>query len=350
MNYPKVFVVILNWNGLKDTLECLESVFKLDYPNFQVVVVDNASTDNSVAVIREYYSQVIMIENKENLGYTGGNNVAMRYAMQNGADYIWLLNNDTIIELDTLSKLVNIAESSPEVGIISPIIYYYDQPNTIQYCGSYIDWTNHTIVYQKENNLDVHNEFRNGKNVCLWGTALLIKSDVIRKIGYLNEKFYAYWEDTEYSIRSIKGGFKNLLHSNAKIFHKTPLDIKKFMELKPYYFYFMARNEYFTWVRNLRGIEKFFFIKKYLARRVADYGNLRDFGNDECADACFDGTWSAILDVGGPWDTNVRMPHLIKRIFSWHPYFWASLLRGNFLNIASEILKRTKIRILKITA
>lgn len=112
MSYPKVFIIILNWNGLEDTLECLESVFKLDYPNFEVIVGDNGSTDESVAIIRKTYPQVIMIENKENLGYTGGNNIAMHYAMDHLADYVWLLNKDAVVEKDTLSKLVRSAETS----------------------------------------------------------------------------------------------------------------------------------------------------------------------------------------------------------------------------------------------
>lgn len=104
MYYPKVYIIILNWNGLKDTLECLESVFKLDYLNFEVIVVDNGSTDDSVNVILKTYPQVRLIENRENLGYTGGNNIGMRYAIERDADYIWLLNNDTIVEEDTLGE------------------------------------------------------------------------------------------------------------------------------------------------------------------------------------------------------------------------------------------------------
>lgn len=93
-------------SGLQDTLECLESVFQLDYPSVEVIVVDNGSADNSVEVIRNTYPQVTLIENKENLGYTGGNNIAMRHAIERGADYMWLFNNDTVVEPDTLNKLV----------------------------------------------------------------------------------------------------------------------------------------------------------------------------------------------------------------------------------------------------
>lgn len=107
MNHPKVYVIILNWNGLEDTLECLGSVFQMDYQNFEVLVVDNGSKDNSINFIKTKYPQVVLIENKENLGYTGGNNIGMRYALNNGADYVWLVNNDTVVMVDTLSKLID---------------------------------------------------------------------------------------------------------------------------------------------------------------------------------------------------------------------------------------------------
>src|SRR3989304_1720942 len=238
----------------------------------------------------------------------------MSYAIQNGTNYIWLLNNDTVVETDTLGNLVDIGEGSPEIGIISPVIYYYDKPHKIQFCGSYADWTNHKIIYPNENTIYVDDDFKYGENVCLWGTALLIKIDVVRKVGYLNNKFYAYWEDTEYSIRSIKAGFRNELALNAKIYHKTPI------KRKPYYYYFMARNEYFTWFQYLNSTEKVSFMRKYLARKIAEYGSLKE---------------------------SVRFPLIIKRRFSWHPYLWVNLFKGDLLNIIFEISKRVRAKFVR---
>src|ERR1039457_4136566 len=143
---PKVFIIVLNWNGLKDTLECLDSVFKLEYPNFEVIVVDNASTDNSVEVIREKFQQVILIENKENLGFTGGNNTGIRHALQLGTDYFWLLNNDTVLEPDTLSRIVVTADNDSTIGMISPVVHYHEDPLVIQNCGCYIDWESQKLI------------------------------------------------------------------------------------------------------------------------------------------------------------------------------------------------------------
>jgi hypothetical protein len=98
------------------------------------------------------------------------------------------------------------------------------------------------------------------------------------------------------------------------------------------------------WIRNLRGLQKLSFLRKYLAKRISQSEYLKHSGDEECADACFDGTWSAVLDVGGGWDRSVRMPYLLKRMLSWHPYFWVNLLKGNFSYIISETFKRARMK------
>jgi hypothetical protein len=344
MNHPKVYVIILNWNGLQDTLECLESVYKLDYTNFQVIVVDNGSRDNSAAVIRENYPQVIIIENRENLGYTGGNNMAMHYAMDHESDYIWLLNNDTVVEPDTLSNLITAAKNSPNIGLISPIIYDYYNPNKIQFCGSYIDWNKQVIVYTRsvEESKIWQNTY--SQLMCLWGTALLIKRDLIKNIGYLNDRFYAYWEDTEFSMRSIEGGYRNVVELSARIRHKINLGTGR----STVYFYYMARNKYFFWMKYLRGVNKLYYLRKYFSGIIEDFAVRLEYIGTEHGDAVLDGAWGAICGINGKWDRNIKVPYSLKKLISWHPYFWAGLLRGDFLRIASEVLRRTKSELLKI--
>lgn len=344
MAYQKVFIVILNWNGLQDTLECLESVFKLDYPNFEVIVVENGSTDNSVEVIRKTYPQVILIKSKVNLGYTGGNNIGMRYALKNKADYVWLLNNDTVVEADTLSKLLKKAEQCPEAGLISPVVYYYDAPGKIQFCGSYADLNNQKIVYPVDKNLYVREDFTNGENVCLWGTALLIKRNVIDKIGYLDEEIFAYYEDTEYSLRAIKAGFRNLVEIYAKVHHNNQSPDAKMEEKGLHYYHLTARNEYLMWTKYLKGISKILYIRKYFANVIGKAATYRFYLGDEFADAWLNGAWSGICRRYGPIDKSIRMPLALKKIILWHPYFWANLLQGNFSHIIFEILRRVKLR------
>ena len=215
---PKIYIIILNWKGLDDTLECLGTIAKLDYQNHHVVVIDNGSSDNSGAIIQEKYPMVDMIHNTQNLGFTGGNNQGIQYAMDREADYVWLLNNDTIAEPDSLRLLVEAAESSKDIGLVSPLIHYYHEPERIQYCGSYTDWNR--LIFRNRD----YNQIPLGKhlieNELNWGTALLIKRDVIEKVGYLNNKYFAYNEDYEYSFRAIKAGYRSVIHLYARIYHK----------------------------------------------------------------------------------------------------------------------------------
>ena len=352
MNQPKVYISILNWNGLKDTLECLVSVFKLDYPNFEVIVVDNGSTDDSVEVIEKTYPQVTLIRNKENLGFTGGNNIAMHYAMDHLADYIWLLNNDTTVEPDTLTKLVTEAEQSSDIGLVSPVIYYYDEPEKVQFCDSYVDWVNQIIVYPEYKNRhisDIHDNFKCGENTCLWGTALLIKRNVVEKIGYLDEGYFAYWEDTDYSIRALKMGYRNVICASAKVLHKTALPDAGSLRRSAQFFYYTTRNRYILAIKFFKSRGMLSFWGNYLSFVLTNFIYCKQFNDRVASDACLDGAWAAIRRTAGPWDKTVKMPVWLRKGFlflsSWHPHLWINLLQGKFSNISSEVLKRSKSKI-----
>jgi len=218
----------------------------------------------------------------------------------------------------------------------------------VQFCGSYVDWGNSTILYAAIKDAQVSDEFQCGENVCLWGTALLIRKSLIEKIGYLNEKFFAYWEDTDYSIRSIRSGFRNMVESLAKVYHENQSPEEGIPNKGNHYYYFMIRNEYFLWVQYVKGLKKILYLKKYLAKVIGNAASFRFYLGKEFADACFDGAWSAFRGVGGPWDKNIKMPFILMKIFSWHPYFLENLLNGEFLNIFSETLKRVKVKLLRI--
>lgn len=348
---PKVFIIILNWNGLQDTLECLESVYKLEYSNFEVVVVDNGSSDDSVKVIRNAYPQVTLIENDKNLGFTGGNNIAMRYAMRHGCDYMWLLNNDTIVEPNTLSILVATAEKSLNIGMISPIILYYDEPTRVQFRGGYLNWENyslHSIFHIHDAMLLA--QVSNGHHSFLWGTALLIKRCIVEQVGYLNEKYFAYQEDFEYSLRVANAGYRNIVESKAKVYHKVSGSTDG--EESPIQVFLRTRNIYFAWMDNLKGLRRVNYFRKYIAHTILYAVSLNNKNLAESADACFDGAWAAIRGIGGSWDESVSMPGPFKKglhvLCSWHPYLFADILMGDFSKITSEVFKRVKAKIMKI--
>lgn len=208
MKYPKVFIVILNYNG-KDVLKnALESVYKLNYPNYQVVVVDNDSTDGSFEEARVAYGKFSFIKNSHNVGFAAGNNVAIKWALEKMADYIFLLNNDALMEKDCLLKLVNEAEKNAEAGILSPIIYKGDS-SQIWFAGGKINWLK--MRAEHVNNIK--------ESDYITGCAMLIKKEIFKKIGLLDENFFLYYEDVDFSFRAKQNGFKLKIIPEAKVFH-----------------------------------------------------------------------------------------------------------------------------------
>jgi GT2 family glycosyltransferase len=344
-NHPKVFIIILNWNRLNDILECLESVYKLNYANFEVIIVDNASTDNSVEIIRKKYPGMIIIENGENLGFAGGNNVGMDYSIKQNADYVWLLNNDTVVNPDCLSYIIESAESSEKIGLVSPIIYYLESPLQYQFAGSYIDWKTLSIVYPEQDK-EIPAEFQTGENVCLWGTALLIKSNLIKNFGYLKNEYFAYWEDTEYSLRSLKGGFKNRVCDQSIVWHKTSKEQLSLSRHSEYYYYYMLRNKYFFKKEYTKGVFRKINIKRILlATLVRALGSCwRSNAPKENVEACLLGFWHGHKGISGPMTCNDTMPDVYKKLFmklaKGHPFFISSLLEFDFAKIRQMIKSR----------
>ena len=125
MNKPLIYIIVLNYNRREDTLDCLSSLFRMDYPNFKVLMVDNASSDGTADAVRRQYPQAEVLQNEKNLMYAGGNNAGIELALEHGADWVLLLNNDTVVDERLLSEMVDAAHAHPEAGVLGPMIYYY---------------------------------------------------------------------------------------------------------------------------------------------------------------------------------------------------------------------------------
>jgi GT2 family glycosyltransferase len=212
-NCPKVFVIILNYNG-KDVLKkCLLSVFKNDYPNFEIVLVDNNSSDASFQAAKDDFSKVHFIKNEENLGFSAGNNIGIRFALERMADYILLLNNDVEVEKDFLSRLINVAEKSPKIGILTPLIFN-GNTRQIWFSGGKISW-----FRMKSFNEKVAPTADFYESPFVTGCAMLVKKEVFKKIGLLDEDYFLYWEDADFSLRAGKAGFKKIVVTSSWVYH-----------------------------------------------------------------------------------------------------------------------------------
>ncbi len=211
-NYPKVFIVILNYNGKDVIKKCLASVFKIDYPNFEVVVVDNNSADGSLELAKTNFSKANFIKNETNLGFSAGNNVGIRFALERMADYVLLLNNDTEVEKDFLAKLIEVGKKNKNFGLLSPVIF--DQNKKIWFSGGRISWLRMKSFHKTK---AVTKDYYESEFIT--GCAMLARSEVFKKIGLLDEDYFLYWEDADFSARAGKSGFKNIVVSGSWVYH-----------------------------------------------------------------------------------------------------------------------------------
>ena len=251
MNYPKVSIIILNWNGLEDTIVCLESLKKITYPNYEVIVVDNGSVGNDARVLKERFADYIyLIQNDKNYGFAGGNNVGMKYALANSQpDYILLLNNDTVVDSMFLTEMVKVAEADPSIGITGAKIYFYAEPARLQSVWGKVNlWTGEPVqtprviadrLQRKETDKGQYDSPRVADRVS--GCCFLVKRSVVDNIGLLDEGYFCYWEETDYCFRARKAGYKTVYVPQAKIWHKLGRSVNKTSGLSRYY---MARNRF----------------------------------------------------------------------------------------------------------
>lgn len=295
---PNVSIIILNWNGWKDTIECLESLYQINYENFNVVVVDNCSKDDSIQKIKEYcqgdvtveskfftynpsnkpikifeydYEQLkslgevknnlnslpsnlklILIKNNKNYGFAEGNNIAIQHALKTlKSNYVLLLNNDTVVDKDFLVEMINVAEANEKIGIVGSKTYFYEKEHLIQLEGIKLNWflgEINQINHKKEEHTEFDNKIRYSDAIC--GCSMLIKEEVISKIGFLDPRYFLYFEDIDFSIRTKRSGYDIIYVPNSKIWHKMSVSTKK-GSIKEYY-----------WGRNLFRFMKCYSNKK----------------------------------------------------------------------------------------
>jgi len=266
--------VLLNWNGEEDTIECLDSLKSLNYPNFEVFLVDNDSCENSVNSIvdyldnDEYYnyvlvekkhldtfvrtddSNLIFILNDSNAGFAGGNNVALNYVKDNyPSGYVMLLNNDTIVTDDLLDALVEKFNESDDIGFVGVNHYYYHDRNTLQTVGGgLIDLVHGECMAVTE--FGKYEEFD-----FLTGSCVFMSCDVLRDVGVMSEDYFMYWEDVDWSTRARLKGYKLKISDNGCIYHKEGASIKSLSRI-----YYHTRNRILYMKRNTNGLTYHKFI------------------------------------------------------------------------------------------
>jgi GT2 family glycosyltransferase len=246
---PLVSVVVLTWNQCDLTLECLESLGGSDFPNYEIIVVDNASTDGTSEIVGAQFPMVKQIRNERNLGYAEGNNVGIRQALANGADYVMLLNNDTVVHPRMLSALVWAAEARSPRGIVGPVIYRHGDSGSIWSAGCKIDW-HHGRLLELASNQDVDLLHEPYEVDYVSGCALCIGRDVIERIGLIDPRFFIYFEETDWCARARAAGFRAFVVPEARIWHKVSAAMGA---SSPATVYYMTRNLFLFLQKNTKG-------------------------------------------------------------------------------------------------
>jgi GT2 family glycosyltransferase len=283
---PHVTIIIINWNNWKDTIECLESLYQIIYPNYQVILVDNASDDGSMEKIKKfcegklnikseffdykfdnkpiffhcllekelksfkhenidklnYKKDILVIKNEDNYGFARGNNIGVEFALKNfKSDYILLLNNDTVVDKNFLTELVKIGQKNEKIGFLGPKTYYYDnggRKDIISFAGGLLN------LYKGMPKVLGYQEIDRGQ--CdvvstvdyVEGSCILINKEIFEKIGFLDTSYFAYWEEADLCKRGFEIGYKSVYVPKSEIWHKVSTSFNNSSRL-----YYYSRNK-----------------------------------------------------------------------------------------------------------
>lgn len=255
MTYPSVHLITLNWNGLADTRECLNSIRQSTYQHLRVFVVDNASANNEAEALESEFPEVVVLKQAENLGFCGGCNVGMRTAMDEGADYILLVNNDTILPPDLIGNLVEAYRKLPSPGAISPVILRY--PETDKVWFSIARWETSWKRGEAGFRLALDDSYETLKTLSPYpsefacGCCLFVSRAVIERIGYFDERYFAYYDEAEWCARMKREGLTSYMIPTAYMYHKVGRSVPT-----PAMTYLMTRNRLLWMSENLDVAQK----------------------------------------------------------------------------------------------
>ncbi len=253
---PQIAIIILNWNGWQDTIECLTSIANIAYPNYRVIIVDNHSNDGSTQKIRQSFPDIRIIQNDKNLGFSEGNNVGIREALDSQAEYIFMLNNDTVLDPSIFSHLLREAMSNNGLAIYSPRIHSYSSPNEVCFGGA--QWLPKKARFRLLTSTNTNFPYSATtiyKTEFAMGCAMFFNRQVPEKIGLLDSIFFLNWEEVDWCTRAQKAGIPTFHVPRAKVLHKISSTIQNKTKLGTAQYY-LTRN-WLLWIeRHLHGREK----------------------------------------------------------------------------------------------
>jgi len=237
---PKIAIVVLNLNGKEVLDECLNSIERLDYPDYTVIVVDNNSSDGSQEFIGAAFPAVRLIQNTQNEGVPEGQNIGIRAALQSGANYVFTINNDTVLDRDVLKELSNTLRQDKTIGAAGPLLCSMKDTTTIDYgCGN-ISWKTGNVVRSRVGETEVLTKIADVDYVSFF----FADPKVLESVGLFNKNYFAYWEDADLSFRLKKAGYRVVCVSTARVWHEQSYTARR---MSGFYEYHYTRNRFWFW-------------------------------------------------------------------------------------------------------
>lgn len=250
MSTPLVYIILVNYKNAHDTIECLKSLEHITYPNAKTIVVEGGSQDDSAKRIVEALPQARVVELQENNGFSYANNRGIEIAIEEGADYVCLLNNDTTVEPDFLKPLVQAIDNNPKAGASSGEIRYHSQPDKVWFSQSKFNpWTGKSSWGK-----DLEHISEEKTIDWLVGCLMLVKTSAIKKVGMLDERFFMYHEDLDWSLSLRNNGYDLVYAPKSVIYHKISASSSKVSNLHQYY---PIRNYYLVIKKQIKGLAQF---------------------------------------------------------------------------------------------
>ncbi|MCX7097484.1 MAG: glycosyltransferase family 2 protein [Methylococcales bacterium] len=316
-----VYISVLNWNKADSTLVCLEHLLKSDTPKsikITFFVVDNGSDDQDWQHLANGIKddRVNLIRLEQNRGFSGGHNIVMQRAIDDNADYVWLVNNDGISLPDTLAKMVAAAETDATYGALSPLIVTIHDNQHIDFCGAYHNWEKLSGI-RYDSPKDCLANGVDEKRLWLQGAAILFRVAALKQVGLLDDKFFAYYEDNDICAKLAFSGWKNKVVVDALFQHDIP------GERQPYFYYLMARNAFFFWRRHTPEEYRRFISLRLLERALFSANKLVfDTESKSKVDACLLGGLDGLLGRGGQPNLSRKAPWIMvllrKLLWPYH--------------------------------
>lgn len=277
---PSVWAVTLGFNNAADTVECLRSLAESDCPGLQLLFVDNDSKDDSVARVLSEIPSATVLQTGKNLGFSRGFNVGMDYCVAKGADYVLMINNDTVIDRSCIARLVSAARQNPRAGMLVPKIFYFDHPKAVWSAGSRYRRFPPSIVMQKTSDDDDGRYDAEPRLEFATTCALLLSRDFLMKVGLLDADFFIMYDDYDWSLRTTEGGFEINLVPDAHLWHKVSKSTGVGTR-SPFFWTHYGRSTalFFRKHRNRRWMTSPVSLLYILARMVAEgkYFGLKPF-------------------------------------------------------------------------